>query len=213
MDNNDIINKAIKTFARLPGIGEKSAQRIMFYLIKKKEAVFFPLINQLDILYNNTLNCQRCNNIYSKQSEEAYLTSCLNPDWCDICNDPLRVQQQICVVEDVSALWALEKSKAHRGIYFILDGVLNATNGSKLEQERIPQLLTLITNNKATEVILATSLTVEGQTTSFYIKEEIARLNLDLKITTLAQGVPVGGEIDYLDELTLGTAIKLRKSL
>lgn len=200
MENKHIINKTINTLSRLPGIGERSAQRIVFYLMQKKESLLSPLINHLDILLQEIKTCDLCNNI-----------DISNP--CNICSNFNRTHNQICIVEDIASLWALEKSKAYNGVYFILEGTLKFNNSNELEQKKIPKLLNLVTTNNITEIILATSLTVEGQTTALYIKEEIKNLNNNILVSTLAQGVPVGGEIDYLDELTLETAIKLRKSI
>jgi len=200
MENKHIIKRAISTLSRLPGIGERSAQRMIFFLMQKKEPLLLPLIKQLDLLSQEIKTCEFCNNIDTT-----------NP--CSICSNESRNHKQICVVEDIAALWALEKSKAFSGVYFILEGALKANNGQDLTNNKIPRLLNIIINNQVSEIIIATSLTIEGQTTALYIKEEIKKLSDAIIVSTLAQGVPVGGEIDYLDELTLETAIKLRKSI
>lgn len=199
MESKHIIKRAITTLSRLPGIGERSAQRMVFCLMQKKEPLLLPLIKQLDLLSQEIKTCEFCNNI-----------DVSNP--CNICSNETRNNKQICVVEDIASLWALEKSKAFSGVYFVLEGALKANNET-LTGNKIPQLLNLINKRQVNEIIIATSLTIEGQTTALYLKEEINKLNSTIVVSTLAQGVPVGGEIDYLDELTLETAIKLRKNI
>lgn len=197
--NSSIINMAIRSFARLPGVGERSAQRIVLNLILQRETLLPNLLTQLDLLQQEIKTCEHCHNV-----DEC------SP--CQICQDPSRNKKLLCVVEDVASLWALEKSGAYKGGYFVLGGALQAHKSEEFEQVKLPTLLALIQTNQVTEVILANSLTVEGQATSLYLKEEITQLGHNTKISTLAQGVPVGGEIDYLDKLTLQTAINLRRS-
>ncbi|MGV3278987.1 recombination mediator RecR [Rickettsiales bacterium LUAb2] len=200
MEHNKVIDKVISAFSRLPGVGQRSATRMVFYLMQKKDPILIPLVEQLQSLATEIKICDTCNNI----------DTC-NP--CSICSNLKRNHQQICIIEDISSLWALEKSRVYSGTYFVLNGTLSAVNNQTPEYLKIPNLLNLINNNNVEEVILATSLTIEGQTTAYYIKDQIIASNTNINITTLAQGVPAGGEIEYLDELTLGTALKLRKGL
>lgn len=198
--NSKVIAKAIYTLGRLPGIGERSAQRIVLTLIQQKDFLLSNLIKTLELLAQEIKVCHICNNI-DEQSP------------CAICSSNTRNKKLLCVVEDVGSLWALEGSKAFMGTYFVLGSTVKAANSEDFEQSKLPQLLQIIRENKTEEVVLANSLTVEGQATSLYLREEIAAVNPNIKVSTLAQGVPVGGEIDYLDELTLQTAINLRRNI
>lgn len=200
METN-IIERVINALSRMPGIGRRSATRMIFHLIQKKEASLLPMVEQLTKLANEIKLCDLCNNIDTT-----------NP--CHICSNVKRNHKQICVIEDISSLYALEKSRSYMGVYFVLGGSLSSLDNKTPSDLKIPNLLSLIENNKAEEIILATPLTVEGQTTAYYIKEQIHEtFNDSIQITALAQGVPAGGEIEYLDELTLSTALNLRKGL
>ncbi len=166
--------------------------------MKKKEGLLKPLIASLQELYENVEPCKECYNLDTS-----------NP--CYICSNTKRDKNLICIVEDISALWAIEKASektnSYNGIYFVLGGILSASKGADPESLRIPKLIDKIINSEITEVIFATSSTSEGKITSDYISGLIPN---HIKVSTLAQGIPMGGEIDYLDEITLLTAINLR---
>lgn len=166
--------------------------------MKKKEGLLKPLIASLQELYETIEPCKECYNLDTT-----------NP--CYICSNTKRDKNSICIVEDISALWAIEKASektnSYNGTYFVLGGTLSANKGADPEILRIPKLIDKVVNSSITEVIFATSSTLEGKITSDYISELIPK---QIKVSTLAQGIPMGGEIDYLDEITLLTAINLR---
>lgn len=199
MTHSKTIPNVISIFNRLQGIGTRSAKRIVIDLIKKKEQVLFPLIEQLNILYKEIKTCEICYNIDTTSP-------------CNICQDSTRDSNIICIVEDINSLWAIEKSNCYKGRYFVLGNNLSAVNQKTPTQLNIDKLVNNIsTNPSIQEVLFALSSTIEGQITSNYIQEELSQFNL--KVTTLAKGIPMGGEIDYLDDITIETAIKLRKEL
>jgi len=195
---NNIINNNLLLLGRLQGIGSRSSRRILFDLMKKKEGLLKPLIASLQELYDNVEPCKECYNLDTS-----------NP--CYICINTKRDKNLICIVEDISALWAIEKASektnSYNGIYFVLGGTLSASKGADPESLRIPKLIDKIVNSEITEVIFATSSTSEGKITSDYISGLIPK---HIQVSSLAQGIPMGGEIDYLDEITLLTAINLR---
>ncbi len=195
MDN--ILDHTVLLLSRLQGIGTRSARRILFDLMKKKELLLEPLILSLDNVAKNIKTCQQCFNLDIT-------------DPCNICSDSTRDKQTICVVEDISSLWAIENSKSYNGLYFVLGGNISAQKNQSPQNLNIDLLLEHIKSSSITEVIIATSATMEGQITSHYIKDQI---DPKITLTMLAQGIPIGGEIDYLDDITLSTAIKLRKVL
>ncbi len=196
--NNNIINNNLLLLGRLQGIGYRSSKRILFDLMKKKEGLLKPLISSLQELYENIAYCKQCYNLDTS-----------NP--CYICSNQQRDKTSICIVEDVSSLWAIEKASektnSYNGIYFVLGGTLSASKGNDPETLRIPILIDKIMKSQISEVIFATSATSEGKITSDYISSLIPD---HIKVSNLAQGIPIGGEIDYLDEITLSTAINLR---
>lgn len=194
--NNEIINNSILLLSRLPGLGSRSARRMVFELMKKKEEVLIPLIEALSNLEKNVVTCTECNNL-----------DVTNP--CSICASEKRDKSLLCIVEDMSSLWAIEKSGGYNGTYFVLGGNLSAQRGYSPESIKIPQLLKKIVTNSIKELILATSPTVEGQITANYIGDLFKDNNVS--ISQLAQGIPIGGELEYLDEITLKTAINSRK--
>jgi len=168
------------------------------HLIKKKETVLNPLIQSLSDVADSVKTCSICGNLD-------------NTDPCRICSDPTRQAPIICVVQDVADVWALERSKTFKGVYHILGGTLSALDGIGPEDLRIDRLVKRVQEVQAQEVILATSATVEGQTTAHYIADCLA--DLDVQVTGLAHGIPVGGELDYLDDGTLNAALSARKSI
>ena len=183
--------------AKLPGLGPKSARRIALYLLKNRDNIMKPLSGALDKVYQNVARCNICGNFKTNKIE------------CNCSNK--NNYEQICVVENVADMWALEGTNVYSGQYHILGGTLSAINGINPEDLLIGSLVNRIKANSVKEVILATSATIEGQTTAHYIKDSIK--NLNVKVTKLAHGLPVGGEIEYLDDGTLFSAFKYRSSL
>lgn len=183
--------------AKLPGLGPKSARRIALYLLKNRDNIMKPLSGALDKVYQNVVRCNICGNFKTNKIE------------CNCSNK--NNYEQICVVENVADMWALESTNVYSGQYHILGGTLSAINGVNPEDLLIGSLVNRIKANSVKEVILATSATIEGQTTAHYIKDSIK--NLNVKVTKLAHGLPVGGEIEYLDDGTLFSAFKYRSSI
>ena len=197
MSNNpNEINNLEHLFSRLPGLGPRSARRIVLHLLKKKDTLMPSLASSLKIAMKNIVNCSLCGNI-----------DIIDP--CSICADPKRDNKIICVVEDVTDLWALQKVSSFRGLFHVLGGVLSALDGIGPSNLNIEQLIIRIKKNNINEIILALPVTVDGQTTAHYLKEEISKLNIP--VTQLSHGVPVGGELDYLDDGTISAAINSRR--
>ena len=193
------IDKLINEISKLPGLGRRSAQRIALYLLKNKQKTILPLIQTLNKANENIINCQNCGNI-----------DVFSP--CSLCKNDKRDFHTILIVEDVSDLWTFERMGFFRGMYHVLGGSLSAMNGIGLDELSIDRLIDRISDQKVTEVILALSTTIEGQTTSHVIAEKLEQFK-DLNITRLAQGVPIGGEVHFLDENTLSTAFQSRKKI
>jgi len=189
------IEALIDLMARLPGLGPRSARRAVLALLKKREALMAPLAQSLATVALAAKDCQVCGNVATG-------------DLCPICADPARATGELCVVEDLSDLWALERSRAFRGRYHILGGTLSALDGLGPDELHIPALIDRIARESVREVILALNATVDGQTTAHYIAEVLA--DQPVKVTSLAQGVPIGGELDYLDDGTIGAALRAR---
>ncbi len=197
MSNNpNEINNLEHLFSRLPGLGPRSARRIVLHLLKKKDTLMPSLASSLTMAMKNIVSCSLCGNI-----------DIINP--CSICTDPKRDNKIICVVEDVTDLWALQKVSSFRGLFHVLGGVLSALDGIGPSNLNIEQLIIRIKKNNINEIILALPVTVDGQTTAHYLKEEISKLNIP--VTQLSHGVPVGGELDYLDDGTISAAINSRR--
>ena len=192
------IERLIQMLARLPGLGPRSARRVALHLLKRRDAALAPLIQALTEAAANVRTCATCGNLDTA-------------DPCGICADPKRASGAICVVEDVADLWAMERSGAFRGRYHVLGGALSALDGVGPEELRIPKLVERVAAGRVAEVILATNATVEGQTTAHYIAERLA--GSGAKVSGLAQGIPVGGELDYLDDGTLSAALKARRPM
>ncbi len=193
-ENNDLQN-LIKLFAKLPSLGQRSARRVVLHLLNNKDSAMQPLIDSLQFTLKTTKHCQICGNLDSSEI-------------CKICNNPARDNGLICVVEEVSDLWAIEKSGIFNGKYHILGGVLSAINGKGPQDLNIEKLVDRIRENKPKEIILATNSTMEGQTTAYYLLELLKEF--EIKISKLTAGIPIGSELDYLDEGTLGIAFKTR---
>ena len=189
------IERLIQLLAKLPGLGPRSARRATLHLVKRKEQLLGPLAQAMNQALERVLVCSVCGNIDTQ-------------DPCTICRDHARDQTLVVVVEDVSDLWALERAKALNAGYHVLGGVLSPLDGVGPEDLTIPQLVERIAKGAVREVIIAVNATVEGQTTAHYITDQLA--GFDVKITRLAHGVPVGGELDYLDEGTLSAAMRAR---
>ena len=195
MDNNiPEIEELIKQFSRLPGLGPKSAKRIILKLINNKESLVKPLAQSLSKVYKNVVRCINCGNlkILDKQC---------------ICESENKFDK-ICVVENLADMWVIESANIYKGYYHILGGTLISNENYEQKNLLIESLLNLIKKNSLKEVIIATSATIEGQTTAHYIEDTIK--NGKIKITKLAQGLPVGGEIEQLDDGTLFSAFKNR---
>ncbi len=196
MPNPSAIDNLITQLAKLPGVGKRSARRIALQLIRKREALIPPLITALQDAAENIVTCEICNNLDS-----------VSP--CNICSDHRRDAGIICVVEDIADLWAMQRSHAYRGHYHVLGGTLSAIDGRTPESLGIPQLIERVSSGTVNEVILATNATMDGQTTAHYIAEKLEDQS-QLTVTRLAQGIPMGGELDYLDDGTLGAALQAR---
>tara|TARA_B100000989_G_scaffold144733_1_gene107806 strand:+ start:867 stop:1466 length:600 start_codon:yes stop_codon:yes gene_type:complete len=193
------IDKLINDISKLPGLGRRSAQRIALFLLKNKDKNLSPLIESLNLSYNKIIECENCGNIDMQ-----------NP--CNICSNTSRDKLSICVVEDVSDLWTFEKVGFYRGLYHVLGGSLSAIQGIGTDELRLQNFISRVEKNKVKEIILALSTTMEGQTTSFVIADKLEKFD-DLNVTRLAQGIPMGGEVHYLDENTLNTAFQSRKKI
>lgn len=192
------IEKLVKLIAKLPSLGTRSARRITLQLLKKKDALLLPLIQSLTDVAENIKTCEICGN-YDTQ----------NP--CAICCDEGRESNVICVVQDVADLWAMERVAFFKGKYHILGGILSALDGITADDLNINSLEQRIANGDVTELILALPATVDGQITAHYLSSRFKQY--DIKITTLAQGIPMGGELDYMDEGTIQLALNSRKLL
>ncbi|MDX2028071.1 MAG: recombination mediator RecR [Alphaproteobacteria bacterium] len=190
------LEQFIHLLARLPGLGPRSARRTALHLLKKREALMQPLIEAMSAAARDVKNCSTCGNLGGR-------------DPCEICTDASRDRTLICVVEDVADLWALERSGAFRGLYHVLGGTLSALDGIRPVDLRIDPLIDRIRDGGVKEVILALNATVEGQTTAHYVIEKLAPAGV--AVSKLAHGLPVGGELDYLDDGTLMTALQARR--
>ena len=192
------IDRLIQLLAKLPGLGPRSARRVTLYLLDHRDTVMEPLARALSEVADAIRACSTCGNLDTS-------------DPCAICADAGRDRALLCVVEQVSDLWALERTKAFRGRYHVLGGTLSALDGVGPEDLDIPALIDRARASEIQEVILALNATVDGQTTAHYITDRLA--SCGVKVTRLAHGVPVGGELDYLDDGTLMAALKSRRAL
>ncbi|MBW8638069.1 recombination mediator RecR [Hoeflea sp. WL0058] len=192
------IEKLIQLLAKVPGLGPRSARRAALHLIKKKDQLLGPLADAMREAYDHVGVCSVCGNVDTS-------------DPCTICTDARRDRSVIVVVEDVADLWALERAGALNALYHVLGGTLSPLDGVGPDDLNIKSLVERASNGDVKEIIIAVNATVEGQTTAHYITDQLE--GLDLSVTRLAHGVPVGGELDYLDEGTLSAAMRARTRL
>ncbi|AVO37494.1 recombination mediator RecR [Pukyongiella litopenaei] len=197
MSSTRDIDTLIDLLARLPGLGPRSARRAVLHLIRKRDLMLTPLADALRLVAETARECASCGNVGTTEI-------------CDICASEKRANGELCVVEDVADLWAMERAGVFGGRYHVLGGTLSALDAIRPEDLRIPQLVERVGAESITEVILALNATVDGQTTAHYIAD---RLEGRVRLTSLAQGVPIGGELDYLDDGTITAALRARKSL
>ena len=198
MQNIGEIEELIKLISKLPGLGPKSAKRIVLKLINNKDEIIKPMANTLAEVYKNVIRCKSCGSLKS------------NSNGCTNCENVKEKFNTICVVEDIADQWSIENSNIYKGYFHILGGTISSV-GHRKEELLINSLINRVKKDKIDEVILATSATVEGQTTAFYIQDSLK--HTEVKITKLAQGLPVGGEIESLDDGTLFSAFKNRSNL
>jgi recombination protein RecR len=189
------IERLIQLLAKVPGLGPRSARRAALHLIKKKEQLLVPLADAMGEAVDKVRICSNCGNVDTV-------------DPCTICTDPRRDGATLIVVEDVADLWALERAGAMNALYHVLGGTLSPLDGIGPDQLNIRQLVHRVSEGAIKEIIIAVNATVEGQTTAHYLTDQLS--GFDVKVTRLAHGVPVGGELDYLDEGTLAAALKSR---
>jgi recombination protein RecR len=192
------IEALIALMARLPGLGPRSARRAVLVLLKRRAQLMVPLAQALAEVALGARDCRICGNISAAEV-------------CGICADPARATGEICVVEDVADLWAMERGQAFRGRYHVLGGTLSALDAIGPDDLGIPRLAARVADEAVREVILALNATVDGQTTAHYIADALS--GTKARITTLAQGVPIGGELDYLDDGTIGAALRARRQI
>jgi recombination protein RecR len=190
------IEALTQALARLPGLGPRSARRAVLHLLKKREAAMTPLLRALEAVNERLAVCATCGNVDTT-----------NP--CGICADPRRDARLLCVVEEVSDLWALDRSRLFPGRFHVLGGRLSALEGVRPEDLTIDRLIGRVADGGIDEVVLAMNATLEGQTTAHYLAERLERF--PIRLTQLAHGLPVGGELDYLDEGTLAQALRARR--
>ena len=198
MQNISEIDELIKLIAKLPGLGPKSAKRIVLKLINNRDELVKPMANTLAQVYKNVIRCQSCGTLKS------------NSDGCNNCENTKEKYNKICVVEDIADQWSIENSNIFKGYFHILGGTISSA-GQRKEDLLINSLVDRVIRENIEEVILATSATVEGQTTAYYIQDSLKETKT--KITKLAQGLPVGGEIESLDDGTLYSAFKNRSGI
>lgn len=192
------IEKLIKLVAKLPALGTRSSRRIVLQLLKKRESLFLPLIDAMQQVAANIKTCDICGN-YDTESP------------CPICSSQSREDGVVCVVQDVADLWAMERVSMFKGKYHVLGGILSALDGISAEDLNIDKLFSRIEKENIKEIILALPATIDGQITTNYLLQQLK--NYDIKVTTLAQGIPMGAELDYMDEGTIQLALNSRKVL
>lgn len=189
------IEKLIESFEKLPSIGRKTAERLAFYMLEAEKSEVMDFVNSLIEAKNNLKECSICFNISDS-----------NP--CHICKDSFRDNKTICVVEDVKDIVAMEKTHEYKGVYHVLHGAISPMNNITADDIKIKELLQRIKKEKIEEVIIATNPKVEGEATAMYISKLLSPF--DIKITRIASGVPIGGDLEYIDEITLSKALKGR---
>ena len=190
------IEELASALARLPGLGPRSARRAVLHLMKKRQTTLEPLLAALTKVSQRLSTCSTCGNVDTS-------------DPCNICKDPRRDDRLLCVVEEVADLWALDRSRLFPGRYHVLGGRLSALEGVRPEDLTIDKLVARVSAGGIDEVVLAMNATLEGQTTAHYLAERLE--NFPIRLTQLAHGLPVGGELDYLDEGTLAQALRARR--
>ena len=196
MQQDGPLNHLIKMLGGLPGLGNRSARRIALHLLNQRSSLMMPLAETLQRAAEEIKSCHVCGNLDTH-------------DPCSICVDPKRDTSKICVVAQVGDLWAIERTSAYKGVYHVLGGLLSALDGIGPDQLNIAKLIERSEKEKPQEIILALAATVDGQSTAHYITDRLNAQNIE--ITHLAHGVPVGGELDYLDDGTITTALRSRK--
>lgn len=196
MKKENEIEKLIYLFSKLPGLGQRSARRIILYLLQDKDIRMKNLSESLAHAASHIMSCQICGNVDSKAL-------------CDICTSESRDENIIAIVETIAELWAIERSGIFNGKYHVLGSLFSTTNKRTPNELRLPALLKRCQDNNVQEIIIATNATLEGQTTAYFITEFFKDSNI--KVSRLASGIPIGGELDYLDEGTLSAAINLRQ--
>jgi recombination protein RecR len=194
MSHSDL-EDLIRLFSKLPGLGPRSARRAVLHLMRQKDRLMLPLAEAITRTAHSVKDCSRCGNLDSH-------------DPCHICSDTRRDASIVCVVEDVADLWAIERCHLHKGMYHVLGGTLSAMDDRGPAQLNIEPLVARVFAGEAREVILATNATLEGQTTAHYLMGRLQ--GATVSISRLAQGIPMGGELDYLDDGTLGAALQAR---
>jgi recombination protein RecR len=199
MQNIYEIEELVKLISKLPGLGPKSAKRIVLKLINNRQELMKPMVKALTEVYKEISRCNNCGSLKS------------NSLGCDNCENSKKKYNKICVVENIADQWSIESSSIYQGYFHILGGTISSSNNSSKQDLLIDSLVKRIKKDNIEEVILATSATVEGQTTAFYIQDSLK--NINVKISKLAQGLPVGGEIENLDDGTLISAFKNRQGL
>lgn len=192
------IEKLVKLVAKLPALGTRSARRIVLQLLKKRESLFLPLIESMSEVAEKVKTCEICGN-YDTESP------------CSVCSSETRDGTLLCVVQDVADLWAMERVSMFKGKYHVLGGVLSALDGVAPEDLNIENLLKRLHREEIKEIILALPATIDGQITTNYLIQRLK--DFDVKISTLAQGIPMGAELDYMDEGTIQLALNSRKTL
>lgn len=197
MSSTRDIDALIELMAKLPGLGPRSARRAVLHLIRKRALLLTPLADQMQTVAATARECLNCGNVGTA-------------DICDICDSNKRANGELCVVEDVADLWAMERSGVFKGRYHVLGGTLSALDAIGPQELRIPRLIDRVASEGINEVILALNATIDGQTTAHYIADQ---LEGQVQLTSLAQGVPIGGELDYLDDGTITAAMRARKQI
>ena len=197
MSSTRDIDALIDLMSRLPGLGPRSARRAVLHLIRKRALLLTPLADMMQTVAVTARECLNCGNVGTS-------------DVCDICTSEKRANGELCVVEDMADLWAMERSGVFKGRYHVLGGTLSALDAIGPQELRIPRLIDRVATENITEVILALNATIDGQTTAHYIADQ---LDGQVRLTSLAQGVPIGGELDYLDDGTITAAMRARKAI
>lgn len=192
------IEALVQALSRLPGLGPRSARRAVLHLLKRRESALQPLVSALQSVDQRMTSCSRCGNIDTS-------------DPCHVCTDPRRDETLLAVVEEVADLWAMDRSRLFSGRYHVLGGRLSALEGIGPEDLKVAELLGRVREGAVTEVVLAMNATMEGQTTLHYLAEQLD--GMGVTVSTLAHGVPVGGELDYLDEGTIAQALRARRAV